>query len=121
MIIAQRLLRRICERCKKPVQVDNAMLSPNENGNGSTFSRGKGCDACHSSGYSGRIAVYELLQVNGRLSEMIAKRGTASELRTEAAKYGMKSLREAAILKAGKGVTSFEEVMRETADPEVVL
>jgi len=74
-----------------------------------------GCTSCNQTGYRGRTAVYELFRNHNVLSDLVIKGVTASQLRNEAQRYGMKSLREAALVKLNCGETSVSEVLRETA------
>jgi len=101
LILAQRLLRRLCEKCKFVADPAQGFLP-------------KGCPACHHSGYSGRTAVFEVLPIQGDAIEIIAKRATVSEIRETAHALGLTSLYEAATLKAQRGETSLSEVLRET-------
>jgi type IV pilus assembly protein PilB len=115
MIIAQRLLRKLCDSCKRHTeptqdQVEELHIQP-----GARFYGAKGCSACNSVGYSGRTAVYELLRIQNGLSDLVVKGMNASEFRSRAQSNGMVTLREAAIRKAERGETSLEEVVRETA------
>jgi type IV pilus assembly protein PilB len=116
MIIAQRLLRRVCEDCKAPAEVDRELLVELgiDNSGWRSFFKGKGCSSCHQSGYKGRTAVYEVLPVQNGLSDLIAKGITASEIRMKAKLNGVLTLREAALKRAERGETSLEEVVRET-------
>jgi type IV pilus assembly protein PilB len=115
MILAQRLLRRLCEECKTPLGItreekDNLC----EIECGTEYYSSRGCTECHNSGYRGRTAVYEVMSIQNGLSDMIARSSTASELRTQARVNGMSTLREAALNKARRGQTSLAEVLRET-------
>jgi type IV pilus assembly protein PilB len=115
MILAQRLLRTLCDKCKilntaTCEQVEELRIQEN-----ARFYKATGCPSCNQLGYKGRTAVYEVLPVINGLSDMIAKSATASELRSHASANGMLTLREAALIKAEHGVTSLEEVIRETA------
>jgi len=111
-IIAQRLVRRICENCKEEV-----MLAPHlqaELGIHSTVFRGKGCQACGNSGYKGRIGLYEVMTVSESIKKLIIDKKNASEIKELAVSEGMVSLRLDGILKIKAGVTTVEEVLRET-------
>lgn len=118
MILAQRLLRRLCDACKIPALYSDEQLdeiSLPERFSSARFSTGKGCAACHRSGYKGRTAVYEVLPIENGLSDLIAKGASASDLRSKAQENGFITLRDAALQKAERGETSLEEVIRETA------
>lgn len=116
MILAQRLLRRLCDHCKKEVvpnqeQTEELQLQaiPEKK-----FFAAQGCSHCNNFGYKGRTAVYEVLQINNGLVDLITHGTTASAIRTKAIQNGMLTLRQAALQKAVRGETSLEEVLRET-------
>src|SRR5690606_9367002 len=118
-IVAQRLMRRICVECKEPVETPAQVLRDiqvreEEIGKFQTF-HGKGCDACSTTGYKGRIAIYEVLVAKEPLKEMILNGGTASELKAEAIRLGMQTLRMSAINKLKEGGTTVAEVTRVSA------
>jgi type IV pilus assembly protein PilB len=117
MILAQRLLRRLCPHCKTLAEPSREQLEELRTHSGTGMERvpapGK-CQACNQLGYKGRTAVYEILAIENGLSEMIAKGAPLAQIRTEAGRLGLKTLREAAVGKALRGETSLEEVMRET-------
>ncbi|NBX26215.1 MAG: pilus assembly protein PilB [Planctomycetes bacterium] len=111
-IVAQRLVRRICQKCKESFtpseeQVMELGLRPEDIG-GRQFFRGRGCDACMKSGYKGRLALFEILTMDDT-----AQANTAV-LRTEARKRGMRTLRESGLLAIYDGQTTIDEVVRET-------
>jgi type IV pilus assembly protein PilB len=115
-IMAQRLVRRLCEACKKehPItEAEEAALGPSVKGQGPFF-ESVGCQACFQTGYSGRIAIHEWLKVTRRIKELTLKRASVDELRTAARAEGMKSLQEDALERAGQGLTSLTEVLRVT-------
>jgi type IV pilus assembly protein PilB len=117
MILAQRLLRRLCDRCRKPVDPTPEEAEELMVGKGTSirFLKPIGCSACNKFGYKGRMAVYEVLPIQNGLSDLIAHGVTASELRKKAQANGMLTLRQAAVKKAERGETSLEEIIRETA------
>jgi type IV pilus assembly protein PilB len=118
MILAQRLVRRLCDACKKPLTPSQDLVQEIGAKNiksGIKYYKPVGCSACNKFGYKGRIAVYEVLSLQNGLIDHIGKNVTASELRSLAQKEGMLSLRQAALRKAERGETSLEEVIRETA------
>lgn len=118
MILAQRLLRRLCDACKVSAHLSVDQLREiglQQDSHSATFYCAKGCSSCHHSGYNGRMAVYEILPINNGLSDLIARGSTASELRSKARENGFRTLREAAIARMTRGETSCEEVVRETA------
>jgi type IV pilus assembly protein PilB len=118
MIAAQRLVRRICTFCKEPLEVPPAALtqigfSEHESRTLKLF-RGRGCDRCSNTGYKGRIGLYEVLEVDDEMREMILSGGSAFELRQKAIQNGMMTLRGSGLQKIRDGVTTIDEVVRET-------
>lgn len=117
-VVAQRLVRRICTRCKEPVDSHPAALmnvgfTEAEAGTMQLY-RGRGCDNCSNTGYKGRIALYEVMKIGDEIREMILSGASAYEIRQKALQLGMVSLRGSGLQKIRDGVTSAEEVMRET-------
>ncbi len=112
-ILAQRLVRRVCQECQQPD--DQAMAQAKQLGlslpSGSHFVRGNGCSACHSMGYKGRIGLFELLEITPEIASLIAKRADTDEIRKAAQRAGMKMLRDDGLLKAAAGQTTLEEVL----------
>jgi type IV pilus assembly protein PilB len=82
---------------------------------GTSVYKGKGCDQCHGSGYSGRQGLYEVMPITPEIRELILDRAPTTEIRKMAIKQGMLTLREDGIIKVAKGITTVEEVLRETA------
>ena len=118
LICAQRLVRRICSNCKEPLEVpEQAMLdagfSPEEVKK-TTVYVGKGCGTCNKNGYKGRVGLYEVMEVNDELRELILVGASALELRKKALDIGMITLRRSGLIKAAAGLTTLEEVLRET-------
>jgi type IV pilus assembly protein PilB len=118
LICAQRLVRRICANCKEenktPVQaLLDAGFTPDEAKEVKVM-KGKGCDKCNSSGYKGRVGLYEVLEVNDELRELILVGASALELKKKAIENGMISLRRSGLIKVREGLTTLEEVIRET-------
>ncbi|MFW6157809.1 MAG: GspE/PulE family protein, partial [Planctomycetota bacterium] len=118
---AQRLVRRVCSRCKKPVKVPQTFLEkhadelPDDIGDEPRTYQGDGCKHCGGSGYKGRTAVVEMMPVTPELQEMIAEGASLAEIRKKARQQGMVTLMENGIRKAFEGVTSLEEVLRVTS------
>jgi type IV pilus assembly protein PilB len=117
-ILAQRLVRRVCVGCKEEVQPSAEVLvdldlKPEEL-KGKKFYRGKGCDICNRTGYKGRVGLFELMIMNDDLRDMIIRNATTDELRTAAQKYGMITLRIAGMDAVFGGLTTAEEIIRET-------
>ena len=118
LIAAQRLVRRICTSCKEPIEVpDQALidvgLSAQEVKAIKLF-RGKGCERCNGTGFKGRVALFEVMDVDEEMRELILSGGSANELRQQAIENSMISLRESGLQKIREGVTTMEEVIRET-------
>jgi type IV pilus assembly protein PilB len=118
-IVAQRLVRKNCNACTKPVEVPaNALKElqvPDKHLGKFQAFKGVGCEKCSNTGYKGRIAVYEVLQCTDPLKEQILNGASTAELKTEAIHLGMKTLRQSAVSKFIEGLTSLEEVTRVTA------
>ncbi len=119
LIGAQRLVRKLCAECKVPFEIPRQALIdagvPPEAIESVKAMRGAGCRTCNNTGYKGRIAVYEMMICNEELREFILNGASTLELKREAIRQGMKSLRMSALTKLGEGMTSLEEVMRVTA------
>jgi type IV pilus assembly protein PilB len=117
-VVAQRLVRKVCRSCKEPVQSSPAALmnigfSEAEASNLQLF-RGRGCDRCSNTGYKGRTGLYEVMSIGEEIRELILAGASAYELRQKALQQGMISLRQSGLDKIRSGVTTVEEVMRET-------
>jgi type IV pilus assembly protein PilB len=117
-ILAQRLVRRICTKCREESEVSFEILSElgidEETARGHKFYRGKGCDTCNNTGYKGRIGLFELMVMNDDLRDMIMINATTDDLRRKAQSYGMISLRDYGKQFVFQGLTTAEEVVRET-------
>ncbi|MBR5902143.1 Flp pilus assembly complex ATPase component TadA, partial [bacterium] len=118
-VVAQRLIRKICPFCKteyKPTPEELKRLDPQHpDAYGDvTFYHGTGCPHCNNSGYRGRTGIYEMLEINDELRDMINDRAPATALRDKAREHGMRSLREDGILKIRRGITTISEVCRST-------
>jgi type II secretion system protein E len=114
-VIAQRLVRVLCDRCKEPYTPPDelldrlglqGMLEP------TTFYRAKGCQFCHQTGYRGRIGIFEVMTIDETLRDLIAKNATSVQIREAAIAGGMRMLQEDGLAKVLAGVTSLEEVLR---------
>ena len=119
LIVAQRLVRRICKECKaehayEPEEL-KALGGDTKEFAGITFHKGAGCDACGGTGYKGRAGLYEVMSLSHELRRMILKGASTSELSEQAVKEGMLTLRMDGLVKIRKGVTTLEEVVKETA------
>ncbi len=117
---AQRLMRRVCPDCKQPIKVPQEVLERIQyyhpkDAPPPQFVRGRGCASCKESGYKGRMAVIEALPNYPQLQELVMKSAPAAEIKRVAMSCGMRSLRQNALAKAARGLTSIEEVLRVTA------
>ncbi|MFM8262533.1 MAG: GspE/PulE family protein [Pirellula sp.] len=117
-ILAQRLVRRICTKCREevepPLEVLYELGMEKADIKDQKFYRGKGCDNCNNTGYKGRIGLFELMVMNDDLREMILRNVTTDELRNKAVEYGMITLRDYGKQFIFQGHTTAEEVVRET-------
>ncbi|HKV05686.1 MAG TPA: type IV-A pilus assembly ATPase PilB [Candidatus Acidoferrales bacterium] len=118
LICAQRLVRRVCPQCKEPLQIQSAALieagfSPDEAAK-TIVQHGKGCATCNNTGYKGRVGLYEVMEINDELRELILVGASALELKKKALEQGMITLRRSGLQKVAAGLTTMEEVLRET-------
>ncbi len=138
LIIAQRLVRKICHNCiesytlsekaleelSKQINVDYLLktlvgggaILPNQNVRELLFYRGRGCTQCGRTGYKGRVGIYEALEMDSELSQVMLENGTAEDLRKVASKKGMLTMIQDGFLKAKSGVTAIEEILRVTKE-----
>ncbi|WP_433945226.1 GspE/PulE family protein [Paenibacillus sp. SN-8-1] len=116
-IVAQRLVRRICSDCKEMVAVsqEESFFLRSRGIYAEQVHRGRGCGSCNMTGYRGRVAIHEVLYVNNEVRELINSSATLNELREAAVKQGMIQLMEDGLDKVLLGVTTLQEVLRETA------
>ncbi len=117
-IIAQRLVRRLCPQCKVPFEPDLDLLKRaginGKHSNGALYHRAVGCDACFQTGYKGRMAIFEVLEVDEYLKGVMVKTSDANLIKGEAVHQGMTTLRDDGIDKVLQGMTTIEEVLRVT-------
>ncbi|MAW78380.1 MAG: pilus assembly protein PilB [Planctomycetes bacterium] len=117
-VVAQRLVRRVCDACKIEYEPTEEMLMELEltpsDVQGRTFFYGKGCKECNGSGYRGRIALFEIMVMSDRLRDRIMDGASTQELQTVAREDGMTTLRDAGLLHIYDGITTIEEVVKET-------
>jgi type IV pilus assembly protein PilB len=115
-VMAQRLVRKICTRCKQSITLSEAQLIdagiPPEMAKHGKFAKGKGCPYCQKKGYRGRIGIYELMVVNGKIRELMFKGVSDTVLRTQAINQGMTTLYCDGIRKVMNGITTLDEVYR---------
>jgi len=121
-IVAQRLVRRVCAKCKQEYMPSEAELMEVElrpdDVAGRTFFRGNGCEVCNGSGYKGRLAIFEMMIMDDTLRELIMQQASTALLRTESRRRGMRTLRESGLLSIYDGRTTIDEVVRETINEE---
>jgi type IV pilus assembly protein PilB len=119
-VLAQRLVRRVCEHCKTEVEPDPQVLRRLEMGDadirGKKLYKGVGCERCNGTGYKGRAAIHELMVINEEIRAAIVAGKSATEVKDVARKTGMSTLREDGIQKAFMGITTLEEVLARTID-----
>ena len=118
LVIAQRLVRRICLECREPIQVPvSALIDVGfraEDAEGVRVYAGKGCAACANTGYKGRISIHEIMWMIPELQEAIVRQRPANELKDIAVKAGMRTLRQTGLRKVANGLTTIDEVLRVT-------
>ncbi len=119
LIIAQRLVRKICKHCSEEVQYHPEAfreigMDPDETG-GYRLRKGKGCDECNDTGYKGRVGLYEVMPVTQRIRELILENASSAKIKEKAVNDGMITLRADGLAKIKEGITTLEEVLRETS------
>ena len=117
-VVAQRLVRTVCPKCKESYEPSEEELmeldlTP-EDVRGRTFMRGRGCDNCNGSGYKGRMALFEIMGMDDSMRELVMKEASTATLRDFARRRGMRSLRESGLMAIYEGQTTIDEVVRET-------
>ena len=119
LVQAQRLVRKICVACRQPTETPNDELkslgASDEEIATATCQRGVGCQVCGGSGYKGRVALYEVMPFKDALKELVLQGAAAVEIKAEAIRLGMRTLRRSGVRKICEGVTSVEEIARITA------
>ena len=118
LIVAQRLVRRICKECKAPMEVPaqaliDAGFTP-EDAKGIQPQKGRGCGTCNNTGYKGRVGLYEVFQLSDEVRQLVLEGASSIELKQRAIEDGMISLRYSGLRKVKDGLTTMEEVIRET-------
>ena len=118
LVCAQRLVRRICKNCSEPHPAPpEALMQAGfsaEDAGTVVPNKGKGCEKCNNTGYKGRVGLYEVMEITEELRELILVGASGLELRRKAVEEGMITLRGSGLLKVKQGVTTVEEVVRET-------
>jgi type IV pilus assembly protein PilB len=125
MVVAQRLLRRICTNCRQPYEIKSSEIESMgvklnlASGGMVRMFKGKGCEFCANTGYKGRVGIYEIMELNEEIRTLIVKRSPPHEIRAATRKMGLETLREVGLKKLFAGLTTLEEVLRvTTADEE---
>jgi type IV pilus assembly protein PilB len=118
LIVAQRLVRRTCQNCKKPEKLPaqvfiDAGFSPEEAPSIVSY-KGEGCEVCNKTGYKGRVALYEVMPIKDEIKELILQGASVFDIKKQAIVSGMKTLRRSGLLKVKAGMTSLEEVLENT-------
>jgi type IV pilus assembly protein PilB len=115
-VLAQRLVRKVCERCKVTIPLSEAVLQDagisQKTASTATFVKGRGCTYCSKKGFRGRLGIYELMHVNSKIREMIFKQQSSTEIRKVAIEQGMRTLYNDGIWKTIRGITTLEEVYK---------
>jgi type IV pilus assembly protein PilB len=118
MIVAQRLVRRICKECSEIVEVPYQTLLdagyPPAEAKSVKIRRGRGCTVCNNTGYKGRTGLYEVMEIDDAIRELVLVGASAVELKKKAIEHGMITLRRSGLIKVKDGLTTMEEVARET-------
>jgi type IV pilus assembly protein PilB len=118
LIVAQRLIRRLCKSCRTkhtltPEALQDIGFTEEEAEKVKVY-KPHGCNECHNTGYKGRTALFEVMQVTDDIRDLVLSRGHSREIKRKAMEQGMTTLRRSGLLKIKTGVTSVEEVLRET-------
>jgi len=119
LILAQRLVRKVCVHCRRPAELTDEILDELQLAKtdleGATIMHGAGCPECNNTGHRGRAGVYEVMAITPELRDLILQRASAIEIKRVAVAGGMLTLRRDALMKLKRGITSVEEVLKETA------
>ena len=119
LVLAQRLVRKVCAACRRPLELSDEVLGELQmeraDLEGATLVEGVGCIECNGAGYRGRAGVYEVMTITPTLRDLVLQRASAIEIKRAAVEGGMLTLRRDALMKLRRGVTSVEEVLKETA------
>jgi type II secretory ATPase GspE/PulE/Tfp pilus assembly ATPase PilB-like protein len=118
LVVAQRLARRLCPRCKEMLKSGHGRLTAEEQvalGDATTVAEARGCSRGYNTGYSGRVGLFEVMPVTPAMRQLIIDYATADALRDQARSEGVRSLREDGLRKVRSGLTTIEEVHRVTA------
>ena len=120
LVVAQRLVRRLCKECKVPLEIDvrthplTATYERLHHHGRVSIREPRGCPACGGAGYRGRTGIFEVLRISPAIEDLVMRRASVSEIRLQAYRDGMRTLREAALAKVMAGETSLAEVLEHT-------
>ncbi|MCK5306052.1 MAG: Flp pilus assembly complex ATPase component TadA [Candidatus Omnitrophica bacterium] len=122
LFIAQRLVRRVCSNCKEAYEINNNLrknlgldkIEKKINAEIKSFYKGKGCPSCQNTGYKGRVVISEAILLSSAIKDIIIKRESEASLLKQAGSEGMNTIRENGLIKAAKGITALEEILRVT-------
>jgi len=126
-VISQRLVRTLCKKCRLAFDISHAPSIFDEvrpwlkEGEGNTLFAPNGCEACGMTGYDGRTGVFEIMELDGEIRNMILNDRSVREIRNVAIERGMREFRKTAVLKVARGVTSTEEVFRVIPSEHLLL
>jgi type II secretory ATPase GspE/PulE/Tfp pilus assembly ATPase PilB-like protein len=124
-LIAQRLVRTICEACREPYRPEPELLRevgyPVEELGRTTFYRGRGCEECRFTGFKGRTGIYEILVMSEALRPLVIERAPSTKIKQAACARGMRTLRDDGWAKVQAGRTTVEEVARVTQEDEALV
>jgi type IV pilus assembly protein PilB len=122
LVVAQRLIRRLCKKCAQPHALPEAALLEmgyrKDELKGLKIMKPGGCEACNRTGYKGRTALFEVMKIDDDIRAMILTRAQSRDIKKKAIEKGMLTLRRSGLVKIKTGVTSVEEVLRETVRDE---
>lgn len=120
LILAQRLVRRVCKHCRQQIKIHPEQIKEmglrDQDVEGATFMEGRGCEECKETGYKGRVGLYEVMVISPTIKQMILDRAGAMEIKRQAIREGMLTLRMDAVEKWKKGMTTWQEVIKESAE-----
>jgi type IV pilus assembly protein PilB len=118
LILAQRLVRKVCQKCKQPERVPPQVLLDagftKEEAAAVIPVKGKGCDVCNNTGYKGRVALYEVMPIKDEIKELILQGASVMDIKKQALTIGMQTLRMSGLVKVREGMTSLDEVLETT-------
>ncbi len=118
LVVAQRLVRRVCKKCAAPQKLPKKTLVEmgfsEEEADSANVLQGRGCDACNNTGFKGRTGLFEVMQVTPDIRDLILNRSQSREIKAKAIEQGMLTLRRSGLTKIKAGITTVEEVLRET-------